>query len=688
MLIKNLAHAAMIVLGTTSLAAKTAAGGAVTPGPELLPRLVEIADVTPPVVSPDGGHVAFSVIKASVETNAYIVTWFVAPTDGSSAPWPVHDGGDLRIQDGFPHAGRAAWSPGGGAFAFPVTRGDEAALHVYIMSTGVTEAVGPAFGTIEEFVFVDDWTVLATVGPRPPRFVTEAPYPRTGGIVIHPREPRNLSAGLGGFAVSASEAGTFAREIVTLTLGQAYAPDAHEGAETAFARGAQVGALSAMMIPAVFDPVTPRQGAALAARFAAIEDASGFGASDDGSALAFLAREENWHTVFVDDGSGRPPIPADELDHAPSPLFAWTREGDAFFLATSAPAGWQVRKYASTGEKLGTWEGSGQIVATGGVDRAGRLIVLWSDVGTPGDIMALDPEAGLVRLTEFNPYFSSLATPRPLVLKVQDRYGRDVRARVYVPEACAAQGKCPVVVHIYGTTGFPRGGNGDEWPFLELLRRGFVVIDANPPADRIDYSNEGTAEAQSKYVDGPVSGAVALVDALAGEGIVDPKRAGIVGLSFGAMVASWGALKTDRFAASSSAGIDLYYATQGLVNGNYDPFMLAAIRRGDGNAVMEYLGMNVAPTARAAMLSHEPEEEYRAFLPLIGLLRAFDRPVEQIVYADEGHVKTQPRNRLEIYRRNAQWFDFWLAGREDADPVDKTQYERWRALRDKRNLDG
>jgi hypothetical protein len=62
--------------------------------------------------------------------------------------------------------------------------------------------------------------------------------------------------------------------------------------------------------------------------------------------------------------------------------------------------------------------------------------------------------------------------------------------------------------------------------------------------------------------------------------------------------------------------------------------------------------------------------------------------VEQIVYADEGHVKTQPRNRLEIYRRNAQWFDFWLAGREDADPVDKTQYERWRALRDKRNLDG
>jgi dipeptidyl aminopeptidase/acylaminoacyl peptidase len=312
-------------------------------------------------------------------------------------------------------------------------------------------------------------------------------------------------------------------------------------------------------------------------------------------------------------------------------------------------------------------------------------VVLCSDVDTPGDVMVLDSEAGLLPLTAFNPYFAGLATPRARVMTVSDRYGREVRARVYVPERCAAQGRCPVVVHIYGTTGFPRGGNGDEWPFLELLRRGFVVIDADPPVDDIDYSNAGTAEAQRKYVDGPVSGAVALVDALAVEGIVDPERAGIVGLSFGAMVASWAALKTDRFAASSSAGIDLYYATQGLVNGTYEPFLLTAIERGDGDSVLEYLGMDVAPTARAAMLSHEPEEEYRAFLPLIGLLRAFGRPVEQIVYAEEGHVKTQPRNRLEIYRRNVQWFDFWLADREDADPVDPAQYERWRAMRASRD---
>jgi hypothetical protein len=81
------------------------------------------------------------------------------------------------------------------------------------------------------------------------------------------------------------------------------------------------------------------------------------------------------------------------------------------------------------------------------------------------------------------------------------------------------------------------------------------------------------------------------------------------------------------------------------------------------------------------MLCHEPEEEYRAFLQLIGLLRAFGRPVEQVVYADEGHAKTQPRNRLKIYRRNVHWFDFWLAGRENANPVDRAQYERWRALR-------
>lgn len=672
-----------LLLIPTAGRSETIAENATLGSVELLEQLVGVRDATPPVVSPDGTRVAYSVIEARLATNAYAVSWFVAPTDGSAPPRRVHSGGDLRIEDGFPVAGRAAWAPGSRAFAFPATSGNEAALHVHDVAAGTTMAAGPAFSTIGEFVFVDDNTILATAGPRPPKFRALAPYPRTGGLVVPHGEGRNVALGLAGFAEQPSPGDSLAVRLITITPERAAAAERTAQAGEAFARGAQVGALSAFMIPAVHDPITAQQGTALRARFPSLEDAVALAATGDGRSVAFLADSDGGSALFVDDGSGRPPVPVATLRDASAPLLAWTPSGDAFVLATSSPEGWRVRAFGRSGARRGEWAGTGQIMALGGFDRAGRLILLWSDVDTPGDIMALDlskgPEAPLVRLTTLNPGFAALATPRPRILQAPDRYGRPVRARVYVPEPCGrAGGRCPVIVHIYGSSGFPRGGNGDEWPFLELVRRGFVVVDADPPLDEADYSNQGTAEGQRIYVDGPVSGAIALVDALAREGLVDPDRAGIVGLSFGAMVASWAALKTDRFAATSSAGIDLYYAMQGLVNGTYDRFLLDAIAAGDGAAVLEYLGMNVAPTVRAAMLSHEPEEEYRAFLPLIGLLRAFGRPVEQIVYADEGHVKTQPRNRLEIYRRNVQWFEFWLAGREDPDPVDPDQYARWR----------
>lgn len=645
---------------------------------DLLTGLVEIRDMTPPAVSPDGKLVAFGVVQANVATNAYSSSWCVVPTDGSSPARTIWSGGDLRVQDRFSSYGRPTWSSDGHRFVAPVTEGDEASLIVHDVTTGQTEQTGAVFGTVEEFAFVAKDQLVVTIGPRPPRLHQFTSYPRTGGVrVPHGGEARNVSLGIPWFTEPISASGSFATQAVLVTLGEPGSTAiAEDEAATLLAQHHLAGALSPFMVPAVYDPLTPRWKEGVAERFPGLEDAAAFGLSHDGLAAAYVVHDGDRGRLLI--AEQRSIRPLDEVERGGQVQIIWSPKGDIVHLMTNSPAGWRLRRYARSGNALGDVRGPGQITVAAGVDAQGRLIARWSNTDTPGDLVAIDTLGNLQRLTSLNPHFAEHMAAPPRLIEARDRYGRPVQARAYLPPNCR---RCPVVVHIYGSDGFPRGGNGDEWPFLALLRRGIAVIDADPPLDEADYSNQGTAEGQRKYVDGPVSGAIALIDVLAAEGLVDRDRAGIVGLSFGAMVASWGALKTDRFAASSSAGIDLYFATQGYVNGWLDDFLVEAIRRGDGSAVMEYLGMNAAPHLRTAMLSHEPEEEYRMFLPFIGMLRAFGRPVEQFVYANEGHTKTQPSNRLEIYRRNLQWFDFWLADREDQDPAYADQYARWRQLR-------
>tara|TARA_B100001939_G_scaffold343387_1_gene356006 strand:+ start:9686 stop:9895 length:210 start_codon:yes stop_codon:yes gene_type:complete len=64
------------------------------------------------------------------------------------------------------------------------------------------------------------------------------------------------------------------------------------------------------------------------------------------------------------------------------------------------------------------------------------------------------------------------------------------------------------------------------------------------------------------------------------------------------------------------------------------------------------------------------------------LCRNTRTPVEMIIYPDEYHVKWQPTHKYLVYRRNLDWFNFWLRGIEDPAPKKAAQYQRWRKLRD------
>jgi hypothetical protein len=74
------------------------------------------------------------------------------------------------------------------------------------------------------------------------------------------------------------------------------------------------------------------------------------------------------------------------------------------------------------------------------------------------------------------------------------------------------------------------------------------------------------------------------------------------------------------------------------------------------------------------------DQEYRYSLdymvPLIRQHRA-----DLYVFPNEPHQKFQPRHKLAVYRRNLDWFRFWLLDEEDADPAKQSQYATWREMR-------
>jgi hypothetical protein len=170
-------------------------------------------------------------------------------------------------------------------------------------------------------------------------------------------------------------------------------------------------------------------------------------------------------------------------------------------------------------------------------------------------------------------------------------------------------------------------------------------------------------------------------------GLIAPERVGITGLSAGAEAATFALIHSRRnFAAAAISGtvwnpIGFHLA---------GPKMQARFRGwglGFPDETLKDDGWNGISLARNAASIHTPlliqisDAELLAETQTFSAFQHFNHPIEMYVFPDEYHFKTQPAHRSSVYRRNVQWFRFWLQQVEEPDPLDAKQYVRWRMLR-------
>ncbi|MGC1302146.1 MAG: prolyl oligopeptidase family serine peptidase, partial [Caulobacteraceae bacterium] len=312
---------------------------------------------------------------------------------------------------------------------------------------------------------------------------------------------------------------------------------------------------------------------------------------------------------------------------------------------------------------------------------ARRAVCVAAGPVDPPHLVDIDLDTGEQRLLDRPP----APDPGPDRIEARTLIWTDAKGRRFggvlmLPMRRPGHQPLPLVLTYYECAGFVRGGVGDEWPMAALAARGVASLCIDQTADVADPLDSASA-----YQAG-LSGVRAIVEALGKAGLVDSRRVGMGGLSFGSEVTLWIAAHSDLLAAASIASgeIEPIYYWYTALSGQH-PLLLKAWGLGDPDLTRpawERMSSALhAQDIRTPLLMQLPEQEFRYNMELYAKLSDAAVPVDMYAFPNEPHVLTQPEHRLAAYQRNLDWFLFWLKSEEDPLASKAEQYRRWRAQR-------
>lgn len=661
--------------------------------------LLRLRDIGAPALSPDGRTLAYAVREARPQANDYLIRWYWAPTDGSAPPTPVSIDGGQPIRPeapgtGMPHGligqEAAAWSPDGTRFAFRRREADRIELWTVTPSTGQVDRVWSGETQVTAFAWTSDGILVFRTGRNP------------SALNLAIDEQAKHGWLMGGAA--------------PLWAARAPKPPAPVCTEGAPVPGCDVRILAAPrtggLRPATeierksLTPVSPPAPSGAAWKPGEVDLVGAPRA--DGAVVWTEALEPSGHAASVPlrriaaSGIGGARCAAPACASQFLRQAGWARDGRSV---------WFVKGLSSLGDEdrgpidetaLMEWRpGAGVRTVVRGdallencVGTAMLIYCRSSSAAQPARLVAIDLESGRTRVVaDPNPGFASKAVPPIRKLTLVDPDGDRGFAYLVYPNNYVRGGTYPLVVVQYRAKGFLRGGIGDEIPIFPLAAEGYFVLSVDRAQDLRAWRSLdvlGVDRKERKGLAGPRKGVAAIehtIDQLAAEGLVDPKRVAITGLSWGAIQVHYALQNSDRFAVA--------IASQGAADLSY----FAALPDGPGRAhTMAMWGADtILPDVKGDLLamawSQRPQRlraplllnlgQYEALYGFEGFsaLRQAGRPLEVRVYPDEGHTKFHPRSFAGLYETNIMWLNFWLQGKIDARPEFAEQYSRWQGMR-------
>jgi dipeptidyl aminopeptidase/acylaminoacyl peptidase len=627
-------------------------------------------------VSPDGRQLAFQMRQADIASNSYCMGLFVVDVGGNVPARAVDVGGDFiretysslgfaaHTSPGTPLAVAPKWSPDGRWIAF--LRRDRGTTQAWRARGDGADAMPVTRGQvdIEDFAWAPDGHSLVYAS-RPGLLAAEAALVNEGrvgwlyddrfepisGNQPMPREP---------IATVYNRIEIDSGAISDLTEAEAQtvlSPEAsfRPSDAVAFARdlrGDMAWTVSKdkanIMAPTALH-VRRKGGRETVCASSACEGIVNLWWADDGKSLVFL-RREGWRNSLTG-------------------LYRWS-DGKAVPLRVTSDVLLGCRRFEE------------------------ELFCGHESSLTPRRLIAINLTTGALRTVfDPNPDFQQVKLGPVERLNWTNAMGVKTFGDLVLPPDHQTGQRHPLVVVLYETRGFLRGGTGDDYPIQLFAANGFAVLSVQNPMsigalkgaatqdeinrlNRIDWADRRSIQSAIEV------GVQLAID----KGVADPKRLGITGLSDGASSVQFALLNSHLFSAAAMssccddapppAWLDGPAAGRWLQSAGYpsvtqpNPAFWADVS----------VRMNAARLA-TPLLIQTPDREYLGALEGVTALKEMNQPVELYVFPDENHVKWQPVHRAAVYARDIDWFRYWLKGEIDPDPAKAAQYTRWAALK-------
>ncbi|MEX2488015.1 MAG: Atxe2 family lasso peptide isopeptidase [Pseudomonadales bacterium] len=317
----------------------------------------------------------------------------------------------------------------------------------------------------------------------------------------------------------------------------------------------------------------------------------------------------------------------------------------------------------------------------------------------PRQIVSIDlVDGSIAMIFDPNPNFGSLITGDVELLEWTNATGYKAFGYLVKPPDYTPGRRYPLIVVGYRARTALRGGVGNEYPVHLFAANGFVVLVYERPTNHEAEQIISNPTDWSKAYWGPdlfdfrmpLSSFKAVIDLLSERELIDRSRVGVTGLSNGVGHVNYALIESDLFAAAVTSSSDFGPSSYFLV-GSSDPIFRKhrhAIGLGRYGTPHGFLWNHIslslnAEKVGAPLLVNASDSEHPRAIEEVTVLMEHGKPVEMIVYPDEGHIKWQPTHRASIYERNVDWFNFWLRNAIDSNPEKRAQYARWHDLRRK-----
>lgn len=313
-------------------------------------------------------------------------------------------------------------------------------------------------------------------------------------------------------------------------------------------------------------------------------------------------------------------------------------------------------------------------------------VSLEEDSNTPPKIFVTSPVTHKKALLyDLNPAFSRLKFGKVEAVTWKAADGHEVAGGLYLPPDYEPGKRYPLVIQTHGfdkTRFWIDGPWSSAFAAQPLAAKGMVVLQVGSSVNRSEdrkYTNTpNEAPRQMAAYEGAI-------DYLDGRGLIDRNRVGIIGFSRTVWYVAYTLTHSKyRFAAATMAdgfdagyvnlmqfgGVDYVAANGGLPFG---PSLAAWMQRSPG--------FNLDKVDAPVRLEYYGWGGFLGGWQTFSGLTLLKKPVDFIWLPYGMHLLVKPWERMVSQQGNVDWFDFWLKGVVDSDPLKKEEYERWELFR-------